>query len=120
MSGSSSYATRLLSKIWCNNISFKLPPTPRFVDSLAELGAAFNEPQVMGLAKSVGFFPETKSHLFSGDRVPVSLFLVRVGDFGRTTYNNDEPEGWESFGTSNHLKARVRRTSFIVALLILE
>ncbi|KAF8600201.1 hypothetical protein BDV93DRAFT_287035 [Ceratobasidium sp. AG-I] len=90
------------------------PNLRRFVNSLAGLGLAFTELQVMKLAASFRMFPSPRLQSTGEGSEPIPSFRPEFGDFGQATYHNGELKGWEPLGTSRYLKDtnRTHRSEF--------
>lgn len=84
----------------------------RFVKSLAKLGLAFSELQIMELADSFQLFPRQRLWHFGQHWKPIPSFQPKFGEFGLVTYRRGELTDWESLGSSRYLRDRVRCGQF--------
>ncbi|KAF8595817.1 hypothetical protein BDV93DRAFT_548658 [Ceratobasidium sp. AG-I] len=99
-------AVQLLMRVYGTNHNVIPPDRLRtFVDSLAELGLAFTELQVLDIAATCELFPFDRFHFFGYDLgQPMPYFQPQVGEFGRACYTEGRLMGWESLKPSRHVQ----------------
>lgn len=98
------YAARLLFRVYFANISRFSPSHMRaFADSLAGLGLAFTELQVMKLANSFKLFPPMRSTFFDTLIKPDLPMQPELGQFAQVTHWNGDLNGWNLLGISRTL-----------------